>query len=172
MGKLKRVLIRKREFIAYFALGIIAALAFLWFSAQNSLGENNLELEYIRWSSLADMDNICSSCHDDNIGCMQDAEFSLRFNGIDPNDLKGQNRELQCKMIIDSVDLYKEDGKYFCNFRESIESTIKLNISKAHDFMICCGSDGLDFDALKPGELQPEFVCRHSQLAALCGENN
>ena len=158
----------KKDKIIYPVLGIAAAIILLIVFSGSVFSEKNLQLTDMKWDIGGDMSSICQPCLVSEVDCLYPVTYNIVIEGIDHQYLADQSKELQCKVIVDGVDLWRDEGKYFCDLRGESHSWFMADIREEHKVQVCCGTNGLDFDPSLSTKGQPSFACKEAILKALC----
>lgn len=149
----------KRDVYIYGGLGAVSAILVLLFMPADVLSDENLKVIDMQW------EEDCSGC---NTSCMGKASYNIIIANVDHTYLEDQSREVQCKVILDGVDLWSADGKYYCNIQGNMDSWLTADMREDHLVQVCCSVDGLDFDITKDSRRQPRYVCKEETLKKQC----
>ena len=126
------------------AIGAIAGIGFLFWSASVSFTDENMLLDDIAWT-----DDTCNN---------NEIKVSARFVGISKTHLSGKGEEIQCKIRLDRVDLYEEKGTYYCDIGKNLDTFLEADNSRNHVVELCCSSKGLDSG----------LICKERTIIAKC----
>jgi len=159
---------KNRQKVIYGSIGIIAAVLMLTIFSEGMFTDKNMDFNELSWEEKDDATKLCSSCSADEQECQSKMKYIITITGVDARYLSDQSKELQCKVILDGVDLWKTEGKYYCDIRDTIESWLLADIRQDHEVSVCCGTYGLEFDALDESKNQAPHVCKGGKLEALC----
>jgi len=119
----------KWDKLGFILTGVLVAILFLIWTI-NASGPA-FAFDWIGWTDSA---ALCSECTDN---CTAKVTFSVEFPRYNPD------AEMQCKLVLDNQDMY-EQGKYYCDFEQSLGSSFSADPWQDHYVEVCCGTHGLN----------------------------
>jgi hypothetical protein len=152
---------QNRQKLVLVLLGIAAGILFLYWSSQNVFGSRNMEFRQAAWEKSS----ACGSCAGQ---CTADIMFSVEFIDYDYMYMYGKGKELQCKLFLDGIDLYRDKGNYYCGPAKSLDTTVSADPRQDHNITVCCSADGLDFKLDQDGKPDGEAACKTRLIQKLC----
>ncbi len=119
-------------------LGLVAGILFLIFIRGPELEDSNMKIENLSWKNP-------ESCSEH-----ERVDFSLEIYGVDYQLLKAENKEIQCKLIIDGEDRFAENETYFCDIKDGLDSWFFVDPKHDHEVAVCCSIDDFKDEACRP----------------------